>query len=96
MGRAASNADIAVLTSDNPRREDPAVILAAVAAGADGPGRVIEEVDRRQAIRVALGEARTGDAVLILGKGHESGQDFGTTVVPFDDRLVVREEAISR
>ncbi|MEX0826603.1 MAG: UDP-N-acetylmuramoyl-L-alanyl-D-glutamate--2,6-diaminopimelate ligase [Acidimicrobiia bacterium] len=96
MGRAASNADIAVLTSDNPRREDPAAILAAVAAGADGPGRVIEEIDRRQAIRVALGEARAGDAVLILGKGHESGQDFGTTVVPFDDRLVVREEAISR
>lgn len=96
MGRAASNADIAVLTSDNPRREDPAAILAAVAAGADGPGRVIEEIDRRQAIRVALGEARSGDAVLILGKGHESGQDFGATVVPFDDRLVVREEAISR
>jgi UDP-N-acetylmuramoyl-L-alanyl-D-glutamate--2,6-diaminopimelate ligase len=96
MGRAASNADVAVLTSDNPRREDPAAILAAVVAGADGPGRVIEEIDRRQAIRLALAEARAGDAVLILGKGHEPGQDFGATVVPFDDRIVAREEAMSR
>jgi UDP-N-acetylmuramoyl-L-alanyl-D-glutamate--2,6-diaminopimelate ligase len=96
MGRAASEADVAVLTSDNPRREDPAAILAAVAAGADGPGRVIEQVDRRQAIRVALAEAKPGDVVLILGKGHELGQDFGGTVVPFDDRVVAREEAVSR
>jgi UDP-N-acetylmuramoyl-L-alanyl-D-glutamate--2,6-diaminopimelate ligase len=92
MGRAASQADLAVLTTDNPRSERPDVILDEVAAGADGPGRVVRELDRRGAIRVALGEARPGDVVLVLGKGHEQGQDFGETVLPFDDRVVAREE----
>ena len=93
MGRAAAAADLAVLTSDNPRSEDPGSILDAVAAGAEGPGKVVIEIDRRRAIRLALTAARPGDAVLVLGKGHEGGQDFGTTVVPFDDRVVVGEEA---
>jgi UDP-N-acetylmuramoyl-L-alanyl-D-glutamate--2,6-diaminopimelate ligase len=93
MGRAAATADVAVLTSDNPRSEDPAAILSAVAEGAHGPAVLIEEIDRRRAIRRALEAARPGDAVLILGKGHELGQDFGTSVVPFDDRVVAREEA---
>lgn len=93
MGRAAATADVAVLTSDNPRSEDPAAILSAVAEGAGESAVVIEEIDRRRAIRRALEEARPGDAVLILGKGHEPGQDFGTSVVPFDDRVVAREEA---
>lgn len=93
MGAAAAAADVAVLTSDNPRSEDPAEILGAVAAGARGSAVVIEEVDRRRAIRKAFEEARPGDAVLILGKGHEPGQDFGSRVVPFDDRVVAREEA---
>ena len=93
MGGAASAADVAVLTSDNPRSEDPAAILAAVAAGASGPATVIEEIDRRRAIRLALAGADSGDVVLILGKGHEPGQDFGTSVIPFDDRAVAREEA---
>jgi UDP-N-acetylmuramoyl-L-alanyl-D-glutamate--2,6-diaminopimelate ligase len=93
MGRAAATADVAVLTSDNPRNEDPAAILSAVAEGAGDAALVIEEIDRRRAIRRALEEARPGDAVLILGKGHELGQDFGSTVVPFDDRVVAREEA---
>jgi len=93
MGAAAAAADVAVLTSDNPRTEDPAEILAAVVAGARGAAVVIEEIDRRRAIRRAFQEARPGDAVLILGKGHELGQDFGATVIPFDDRVVAREEA---
>ncbi len=97
MGRAAAGADVAVLTSDNPRREDPEVILDEVEAGAkDGPARVIREVDRRSAIRLALDEARSGDMVLVLGKGHEHGQQFADRTIPFDDRLVVREEAARR
>lgn len=95
MGRAASAADVAILTSDNPRSEEPQAILDQVLAGADGQGRVIAQVDRREAIRTALHEARPGDAVLILGKGHEQGQDFGTAVVPFDDRAVALEEAMA-
>jgi len=91
MGQAASAADIAVLTSDNPRREIPEAILEAVVAGATGPGRVVVEVDRRRAIRAALQEAGPGDAILILGKGHEQGQEVAGVVTPFDDRVVVRE-----
>jgi UDP-N-acetylmuramoyl-L-alanyl-D-glutamate--2,6-diaminopimelate ligase len=93
MGAAACGADIAVLTTDNPRRERPEDVLAEVVAGAHGPGEVIVEIDRRSAIRRALREARPGDAVLVLGKGHEQTQDFGVRVIPFDDRLVVAEEA---
>ena len=93
MGAAACGADIAVLTTDNPRRERPEDVLAEVVAGAHGPGEVIVEIDRRSAIRRALRVARPGDAVLVLGKGHEQTQDFGVRVIPFDDRLVVAEEA---
>lgn len=93
MGAAASQADLAVFTSDNPRSEDPEAVVAAVAVGADGPGEVVTVVDRRLAIRTALESARVGDMVLVLGKGHEQGQDFGDRVLPFDDRQVVREEA---
>ncbi len=95
MGRAAAQADVAVLTTDNPRREAPEAILAEVAAGASGPGIVRQVVDRRAAIRAALAEAGPGDAVLVLGKGHEQGQDFGSVVVPFDDRTVAAEEVAS-
>lgn len=87
LGRAAAEADLAVITSDNPRSEDPAGLVEEVAAGARGGGARVElRVDRAQAIRDALREARPGDVVLILGKGHEVGQDFGDRVVPFDDR----------
>jgi UDP-N-acetylmuramoyl-L-alanyl-D-glutamate--2,6-diaminopimelate ligase len=97
MGRAAARADLAVLTSDNPRSEDPEAILDEVAAGAAaGPGRVVREADRRRAIRIALDEARPGDIVLVLGKGHEQGQEFADRTIPFDDRAVVREEAADR
>ena len=89
MGRAASAADVVVITSDNPRSEDPAEIASAVKEGGDGDAVVI--LDRRDAIRTALDRSRPGDAVLILGKGHEQGQDFGDHVEPFDDVEVVCE-----
>jgi UDP-N-acetylmuramoyl-L-alanyl-D-glutamate--2,6-diaminopimelate ligase len=90
MGRAAAEADVAVLTSDNPRSEDPEHILAEVAAGASG-AEVVLEVDRHRAIERAIEEAGDGDVVLILGKGHETGQEIGGRVLPFDDRDVARE-----
>ena len=88
MGQAAAAADLAVLTSDNPRSEDPEAILEQMAAGA--PGAVLE-VDRRAAITFAVRSARPGDAVVVAGKGHESGQEIAGTVSPFDDRQVLRE-----
>jgi UDP-N-acetylmuramoyl-L-alanyl-D-glutamate--2,6-diaminopimelate ligase len=94
MGRAgAEGSDLAVLTSDNPRSEDPSEIVAALAAGAEGLGEVEVEVDRRAAIALALARARPGDTVVIAGKGHEQGQEFERgRKVPFDDREVAREE----
>lgn len=87
MGAAASAADLAVLTSDNPRSEDPQAILAEMAAGA--PDAVVE-VDRRAAIALAVRAARAGDAVVVAGKGHETGQEAAGRVTPFDDRQVLR------
>lgn len=95
MGQAAATADAAVLTTDNPRSEDPEEILAAVAAGADRctSGSVVTEVDRRAAIRYAVRLAEKQDVVLILGKGHETHQELaGGVMVSFDDRLVAAEE----
>jgi UDP-N-acetylmuramoyl-L-alanyl-D-glutamate--2,6-diaminopimelate ligase len=94
MGRAAAEADLAFITSDNPRSEDPLEIIDQVVAGAVG-GRASMKVepDRRLAIRGALAAAAPGDLVLVLGKGHEQGQQFADRVLPFDDRAVVREEA---
>jgi len=87
-------ADRAVITSDNPRTEDPGAIVDEVAAGvpADARDKVILEVDRRAAIRLALSEARAGDTVVIAGKGHEQGQTIGDRKIPFDDRAVAEEE----
>jgi UDP-N-acetylmuramoyl-L-alanyl-D-glutamate--2,6-diaminopimelate ligase len=88
MGQAAADgADIAVLTSDNPRSEDPLAILAEMVAGA--PGARIEP-DRRAAIAAAVAEARPGDAVVVAGKGHETGQEAHGVVAPFDDRDELR------
>jgi UDP-N-acetylmuramoyl-L-alanyl-D-glutamate--2,6-diaminopimelate ligase len=94
MGRAGAElSDLAILTSDNPRSEDPAAIVAEVAAGAQGGAEVEIEVDRRAAIALALGRAEPGDTVVIAGKGHEQGQEFeGGRKIPFDDREVAREE----
>lgn len=88
MGAAAVRfADLTVITSDNPRSEDPGDIAAEVRRGADAvPGSVSRVVlDRAVAITLAIAEARTGDIVLILGKGHESGIEVNGVITPFDD-----------
>jgi len=93
MGRAAAAADVAVLTSDNPRSEDPDAILAEMAAGAPG---ALREPDRRAAIALAVAQARPGDVVVVAGKGHETGQEVAGTVHPFDDRVVLRDLLVDR
>ncbi|MDJ0924908.1 MAG: UDP-N-acetylmuramoyl-L-alanyl-D-glutamate--2,6-diaminopimelate ligase [Acidimicrobiia bacterium] len=92
MGEAVTTADLAVITSDNPRSEDPDRIIKEVLAGIPTAASFVVESDRRIAIRRALTHAEAGDAVLILGKGHETGQQFADRVVPFDDATVAREE----
>jgi len=93
MGEVATRlADEAVLTSDNPRSEDPNSIIDAVRAGASTSGVLHVEPDRRAAIAYALGRAVGGDVVVIAGKGHETTQQFADRVVDFDDRAVAREE----
>ena len=87
---------MAILTSDNPRSEDPLAILAEMLHGVLGvpPGeraRVIVEPDRAAAIDLAVGLAGKGDVVLVAGKGHETGQYVAGTVLPFDDREVTAE-----
>jgi len=93
MGEAvAAGADVAVLTSDNPRSEDPQAIADAVLPGLTGAAAVRVELDRRAAIAGALAGAAPGDVVVVAGKGHESGQTSNGHTVPFDDRVVAREE----
>ena len=94
MGEIASRlADVVVVTSDNPRSEDPAAIISAVQSGVPSlaASRVLTEIDRRAAIAHALDLARPGDVVVVAGKGHETTQTIADRVVPFDDRVVVRE-----
>ena len=98
MGRAAVQySDVVILTSDNPRTEDPAAILREVevgvkeALGSRGHVRYQMLADRRAAIEAAIREAKAGDMVLIAGKGHEDYQIVGTTKHHFDDREVARE-----
>jgi len=86
-------ADVAILTSDNPRSEDPDAIARDVLAGIpDDCAAPAVELDRRRAIRRALLDARRGDVVVIAGKGHETGQTAGGVTTPFDDRVVATEE----
>jgi UDP-N-acetylmuramoyl-L-alanyl-D-glutamate--2,6-diaminopimelate ligase len=94
MGRAGAElSDLAIVTSDNPRSEDPEAIVAEIVAGIGDESNVEVEVDRRAAIALALGRAEPGDTVVIAGKGHEQGQEFeGGRKIPFDDRDVAREE----
>ena len=90
MGRIASElADLAIVTSDNPRSEDPAAIIDEILAGVTREVEV--EPDRAAAIERALSEAAEGDVVLIAGKGHEQGQEFADRTIPFDDREVARD-----
>ncbi|GAA3996019.1 UDP-N-acetylmuramoyl-L-alanyl-D-glutamate--2,6-diaminopimelate ligase [Sphingomonas humi] len=89
MGRvAAAGSDLVIVTDDNPRTEDPAMIRREVLAGAPGAREI---GGRREAIAFAIGEAREGDIVLLAGKGHETVQVIGTQVMPFDDAEVARE-----
>ena len=91
MGAVARRlADVAVVTSDNPRSEDPDAIIAEILAGAEGPAELVVEPDRRAAIGWALGRGGAGDVVVIAGKGHEQGQERHGVVTPFDDRDVAR------
>ncbi|MDL2172089.1 MULTISPECIES: UDP-N-acetylmuramoyl-L-alanyl-D-glutamate--2,6-diaminopimelate ligase [Asaia] len=89
-GIAAKLADLAIVTDDNPRSEDPASIRAAIRAACPD---ALEIGDRRAAIAAALSEARLGDVVVVAGKGHESGQTVAGVTTPFDDRAVIRELA---
>jgi UDP-N-acetylmuramoyl-L-alanyl-D-glutamate--2,6-diaminopimelate ligase len=90
MGRVASElADVVIVTSDNPRSEDPEAIAAEIVAGADGDVEV--ELDRAAAIARAIELARPGDVVLIAGKGAEQGQEFAERTVAFDDREAAKE-----
>jgi UDP-N-acetylmuramyl-tripeptide synthetase len=92
MGRAASNlADAVILTSDNPRSEDPAVIISHIQRGCSGPAEVDVMEDRREAIIAALERAEDGDIVLVAGKGHETYQQCAHQTLDFDDRDVIRK-----
>ncbi|HEV8063822.1 MAG TPA: UDP-N-acetylmuramoyl-L-alanyl-D-glutamate--2,6-diaminopimelate ligase, partial [Acidimicrobiales bacterium] len=94
MGAAVSTAaDIALVTSDNPRHEDPRRIIEEIVAGCTGPAEVIVEPDRRAAISLALATARVGDLVVVTGKGHEKTQQVGDEMQPFDDADVIATEA---
>jgi UDP-N-acetylmuramoyl-L-alanyl-D-glutamate--2,6-diaminopimelate ligase len=95
MGEIAARlADVALVTSDNPRSEDPEAIIAEILAGIEpgAPARVEHDADRRASIHRAVGMAAAGDVVVIAGKGHEQGQEFaGGRKEPFDDVAVARE-----
>jgi UDP-N-acetylmuramoyl-L-alanyl-D-glutamate--2,6-diaminopimelate ligase len=91
---AATGADVAVLTNDNPRSEDPRSILDEMLAGARSSGggaELVVEPDRRRAIAAAVAAAGPGDVVVVAGKGHEQGQEAGGRIRPFDDRAVLRD-----
>ena len=88
MGDAlVAGSDLAIFTSDNPRSEDPSKILEAMSNGRTSDEKVVLEIDRRGAIAIAVSEAIAGDTVIILGKGHEVGQEIAGIKHPFDDRL---------
>jgi UDP-N-acetylmuramoyl-L-alanyl-D-glutamate--2,6-diaminopimelate ligase len=93
MGRAAGEgSDVVVVTSDNPRSEDPLAIIQEVLPGLSGtPAQVIVEPDRRRAIALAIAEAKPGDLVLLAGKGHEKTQTIGAQSIPFDDVTIAQE-----
>jgi UDP-N-acetylmuramoyl-L-alanyl-D-glutamate--2,6-diaminopimelate ligase len=94
MGESAARyGDLVIVTTDNPRSEDPRTIAAEVVGGAGAvPGSEVRMIlDRREAIATAIEIAAPGDVVAILGKGHEQGQEVGDRVLPFDDRVVASE-----
>lgn len=90
MGSVASRlADTVLLTSDNPRSEDPSAIIRQIAEGMDGPASVVIQPDRKAALNRAAAWARPGDLVLVAGKGHETTQTVGDVVLPFNDAEVL-------
>ena len=92
MGEAVARlSDVAVLTSDNPRHEEPEAIMADVMPGLSGAAEVFADPDRRRAIEKGLELLHPGDALLIAGKGHESTQQIGDVKHPFSDQQTVRE-----
>ena len=94
MAQAALTfADQLIITSDNPRMEDPQAIIDEILEGVpdDTSCKVLSIVDRRQAIETAIEQARPGDVVLIAGKGHEPYQIIGTQKIDFDDRIIAAE-----
>jgi UDP-N-acetylmuramoyl-L-alanyl-D-glutamate--2,6-diaminopimelate ligase len=94
---AASLSDVAIVTSDNPRSEDPLAIIADIEVGLQKTGRgYVKLPDRRDAIFHAIGEARDGDVVVIAGKGHETYQILGERTIHFDDKEVAREAMAAR
>ena len=93
MGRTSLDADFAVVTSDNPRSENPLAIIEDILSGmGEGKGRYEVVPDRREAIARAIALAQPGDSILIAGKGHEDYQIVGDKVLSFDDRKVAAEE----
>jgi UDP-N-acetylmuramoyl-L-alanyl-D-glutamate--2,6-diaminopimelate ligase len=97
MGSVATRlADHVVVTSDNPRSEDPEAIIDEILAGADGAASIARMVDRESAITSAVAEARDGDVVLIAGRGHETAQEVAGELVALDDRTVARAALGSR
>jgi UDP-N-acetylmuramoyl-L-alanyl-D-glutamate--2,6-diaminopimelate ligase len=92
MGEIAQRlADLAIVTDDNPRKEDPATIRAAILQGCKPEPKVTEIADRHAAIDAAVKQLRTGDILVVAGKGHEPGQIIGDQILPFDDGDVVRQ-----
>jgi UDP-N-acetylmuramoyl-L-alanyl-D-glutamate--2,6-diaminopimelate ligase len=92
MAQAATTlSDLTIVTSDNPRSEDPLKIIDDILRGCATGSDLRVEPDRRAAIEMAINEARGGDIVAIAGKGHEDYQILNTGVVDFDDRVVARE-----
>jgi UDP-N-acetylmuramoyl-L-alanyl-D-glutamate--2,6-diaminopimelate ligase len=90
-GIATEYSDVTIVTSDNPRREDPEAIINEVMAGVKSGAEVVREPDRRAAILRALSMAAPGDVVLIAGKGHEEYQIVGDAKIHFSDREIVEE-----
>jgi UDP-N-acetylmuramoyl-L-alanyl-D-glutamate--2,6-diaminopimelate ligase len=92
MGHALFNGcDLAIFTSDNPRSESAEAILKQMTAGIDLGKKGLVEIDRKSAINLAVENAQSGDVVLLMGKGHESGQEVNSVVTPFDDRVELAE-----
>jgi UDP-N-acetylmuramoyl-L-alanyl-D-glutamate--2,6-diaminopimelate ligase len=92
---AATGADFAIFTNDNPRSEDSGEILASMQQGVPAGARVLVEPDRERAIEAAVGLARPGDVLVVAGKGHETGQETAGVIVPFDDRVVLRDTLLA-